>query len=107
MYDGGMTAYQMGSQQTSAPDPRPFEAGDQVEILVGGPHENQGRIATVAGEYRNGDLGLRFSGDREEWIYSPHEVRRLGGDGHEWKAPHMMSQSERSEAAAFFEGRAE
>jgi hypothetical protein len=57
-----------------------YEAGDQVEILVGGPHENLGRTATVSYLQSNGDVVIYFGDqDEDEWVYSPNELIPLAG----------------------------
>lgn len=57
---------------------RTYDIDDQVQIIVGGPHENFLRIATVGRVQENGDLVLYFGDqDEDEWVYSPNEVREL------------------------------
>lgn len=52
-----------------------YDPGDEVEILVGGPHENRGRIATVNRVQDNGDVVIYFGDqDEDEWVYSPNEL---------------------------------
>jgi hypothetical protein len=52
-----------------------YKVGDQVEILVGGPHENRGRTATVSHIQLNGDVIIYFGDqDEDEWVYSPGEL---------------------------------
>jgi hypothetical protein len=54
---------------------RRYEAGDQVQILVGGPHENYGRFATVGRIQDDGDVVIYFGDqDEDEWVYSPGEL---------------------------------
>lgn len=52
-----------------------FKAGDRVRILVGGPHENRDRIATVSYIQGNGDAVIYFGDqDEDEFVYSPNEL---------------------------------
>ncbi|AEL20166.1 hypothetical protein PBI_RUFUS_64 [Mycobacterium phage Rufus] len=53
-----------------------YKTDDRVRILVGGPPENLGRIATVSYLLESGDLVLYFGDqDEDEWgVYSPNEV---------------------------------
>ncbi len=51
--------------------------GDRVRILVGGPHENRGRIATVGRIQHDGDVVIYFGDqDEDEWVYSRNELER-------------------------------
>ena len=53
-----------------------FKVGSEVQIVVGGPHENYLRIATVGSVYENGDMSIYFGDqDEDEWVYSPGELR--------------------------------
>jgi hypothetical protein len=55
-----------------------YEPGDQVRILVGGPHDNLLKEATVNRVQEDGDVVV-YLGDRDEdeWVYSPHEIEPL------------------------------
>lgn len=53
-------------------DPKP---GDRVKIIVGGPHENCLRTATINRIQEDGDLVVYFGDqDEDEFVYSPYEV---------------------------------
>lgn len=55
-----------------------YEVDDKVRILVGGPHENLGRTATVGRIQDNGDVVIYFGDqDEDEWVYSPNELTKL------------------------------
>lgn len=55
-----------------------YEPGDQVRILVGGPHENLLQIATVNRVQDNGDIVLYLGDqDEDEFVYSPEEVEKI------------------------------
>ena len=55
-----------------------YKVGDRVRILVGGPHENCGRDATVGRIQHNGDVVIYFGDqDEDEWVYSPEELAAL------------------------------
>lgn len=55
-----------------------FDKDDQVQILVGGPHENYGRIATVSYFQENGDVVIYFGDqDEDEFVYSPNELTKV------------------------------
>jgi hypothetical protein len=55
-----------------------FEKDDQVQILVGGPHENYGRLATVSRIQDDGDVVIYFGDqDEDEWVYSPNELTKV------------------------------
>jgi hypothetical protein len=55
-----------------------FKQGDQVRILVGGPHENRDRIATVSRSCYGGGLVIYFGDqDEDEWVYYPDELEKL------------------------------
>lgn len=55
-----------------------LEVDDQVRILVGGPHENFGRIARVSRIQEDGDVVI-YLGDQDEteWVYSPGELEKI------------------------------
>ncbi|ACH62464.1 hypothetical protein MOMOMIXON_6 [Mycobacterium phage MoMoMixon] len=54
------------------------EPGDKVRILVGGPHENLGQIATVSNVYEDGQVVVYLGDqDEDEWVYSPHELENV------------------------------
>lgn len=56
-----------------------YEPGDRVQIMVGGPHENLWRIATVNRVQDDGDVVVYFGDqDEDEWVYSPHELGSVG-----------------------------
>jgi len=52
--------------------------GDRVRILVGGPHENLGQIATV-GYIQEGGTVVVYLGDQDEdeWVYARSELEKL------------------------------
>ena len=53
-----------------------YSPGDQVQIIVGGPHENLLEIATVNRVQDDGDLVVYLGDqDEDEFVYSPNEVR--------------------------------
>ena len=55
-----------------------FNPGDSVRIVVGGPHENYLREATVNRVQHDGDVVLYFGDqDEDEWVYSPNELVKL------------------------------
>lgn len=56
-----------------------YKSGDQVLILVGGPHENFGRIATVSCYRPHTKTVTLYFGDRDEdeYIYGVEEVRKV------------------------------
>lgn len=59
-----------------------YKVDDRVQILVGGPHENLGRTATVGRIQDNGlggKLVVVYFGDQDEdeWVYSPNELSLL------------------------------
>jgi hypothetical protein len=59
-----------------------FAPGDRVRIMVGGPHENYLRTATV-GRIQDSALGGKLvviyfgDQDEDEWVYSPGELFKL------------------------------
>jgi hypothetical protein len=54
-----------------------YRVGDRVRIVVGGPHENFGRYATVGRVQPNGDVWIYFGDqDEDEWVYSPNELKK-------------------------------
>lgn len=59
-----------------------YKVGDQVQILVGGPHENYGRVATVGHIQSDGeDVWIYFGDqDEDEWVYSPDELMLLAAE---------------------------
>jgi len=55
-----------------------YQPGDKVQILVGGPHENYLRTATVNRVQENGDVVVYFGDrDEDEWVYSPNELKKV------------------------------
>jgi hypothetical protein len=75
-----------GEAPEALPTPVVFKVGDQVKILVGGPHENCGRIATVGRIQENGDAVIYFDDqDEDEWIYSPNELAKVKST--DWRRP--------------------
>jgi hypothetical protein len=59
-------------------DAQQFKVDDRVQILVGGPHENYLRFATVGRIQENGDVVIYFGDqDEDEWVYSPNELDKL------------------------------
>lgn len=55
-----------------------FEVDDRVRILVGGPHENLARLATVGRIQEDGEVIIYFGDqDEDEWVYSPGELEKL------------------------------
>lgn len=55
-----------------------YEPGDRVRIMVGGPHENYLRTATVSRVQSDGDVVIYFGDqDEDEWVYSPNELVRV------------------------------
>lgn len=57
-----------------------YAPGDRVKIIVGGPHENYLRSATVSGVQENGEVIVYFSDqDEDEWLYAPSELFKLDG----------------------------
>ncbi|AER47919.1 hypothetical protein COURTHOUSE_68 [Mycobacterium phage Courthouse] len=58
-----------------------IKPGDKVMILVGGPPENLGRIATASYVQHNGDWVIYFGDqDEDEWVYSPCELKKVGSE---------------------------
>jgi hypothetical protein len=56
---------------------REFDKGDQVQILIGGPHDHIGRIATVSRIQHDGGVVIYFGDqDEDEWVYLPHELAK-------------------------------
>lgn len=54
-----------------------LKVDDRVQILVGGPHENYGRIATVGRIQEGGQVVVYFGDqDEDEWVYSPSELEK-------------------------------
>lgn len=54
-----------------------LKVDDRVQILVGGPHENYGRIATVGYIQENGQVVVYFGDqDEDEWVYAPSELEK-------------------------------
>lgn len=63
----------------SGPGVDRYKPGDQVRILVGGPHENMGRIATVNQilEHNGNVVVYLDDNDEDEWVYAPGELSLL------------------------------
>jgi hypothetical protein len=55
-----------------------YQPGDRAKIIVGGPHENYLRTATVNRVQDNGEVVVYLGDqDEDEWVYSPNELEKL------------------------------